>query len=190
MPVVSKPAGSSALVAHRIMEILVDGKILPDGALSLLVGSAGDLLEHVGPQDVVAFTGSSATGIAIRSMPSVIRQSVRVNVEADSLNAAVLGPDVEPGSDTYDLFVKDVVRDMTQKAGQKCTAIRRVLVPAAVGRPRARRPGGPLRAIVVGNPAQDGVRMGPVATAQQHRDVREGIDLWRATAGSSSACPT
>jgi oxepin-CoA hydrolase/3-oxo-5,6-dehydrosuberyl-CoA semialdehyde dehydrogenase len=177
MPVVSKPAGSSALVAHRIMEILVDGKILPEGALSLLCGSAGDLLEHVGPQDVVAFTGSSQTGIAIRSMASVIRHSVRVNVEADSLNAAVLGPDVEPGSDTYDLFVKDVVRDMTQKAGQKCTAIRRVLVPAAVADRLRDDLADRLRAVVVGNPAQDGVRMGPVATAQQHRDVREGIDL-------------
>jgi oxepin-CoA hydrolase/3-oxo-5,6-dehydrosuberyl-CoA semialdehyde dehydrogenase len=128
MPVVSKPATSSAMVAHRMMEILVAAKALPEGALSLLVGSSGDLLEHVGPFDVVAFTGSSATGALIRSMRAVIENSVRVNVEADSLNAAVLGPDAEPGSETWDYFVKDVLRDMTQKAGQKCTAIRRVLV--------------------------------------------------------------
>ena len=177
MPVVSKPASSSALVAHRIMQILVDGKVLPEGALSLLVGSVGDLLHHVGPQDVVAFTGSSQTGIKIRSLPQVIGNSVRVNVEADSLNAAVLGPDVEPGSETYELFLKDVLRDMTQKAGQKCTAIRRVLAPAGAADRVRDDLADRLRAVVVGNPAHEGVRMGPVATAQQHRDVREGIDL-------------
>ena len=92
------------------------------------MGDVGDLLEHVGPQDVVAFTGSGETGMRIRALPAIIRHSVRVNVEADSLNAAILGPDVEAGSETYDYYVKDVVRDITQKAGQKCTAIRRVLV--------------------------------------------------------------
>jgi len=144
----------AALVAHRIMEILVEKKVLPEGALSLVVGSAGDILDHLGPQDVVAFTGSGDTGITIRSMPNVIRHSIRVNVEADSLNAAILGPDAEPGSDTYDFFLKDVARDMTQKAGQKCTAIRRVLAPpstvAQVRDDLVER----LRAIVVGNPAQ------------------------------------
>ena len=176
MPVVAKPATSSALVAHRIVEILVERNALPDGALSLLLGSAGNLLAHLGPQDALAFTGSSTTGELIRAMPAVIRNSVRVNVEADSLNAAVLGPDGEPGSEIYDYFLKDVLRDMTQKAGQKCTAIRRVLVP----QPFADRVRDDLvdrlSAVVVGNPAADGVRMGPVATAQQHRDVREGID--------------
>jgi 3,4-dehydroadipyl-CoA semialdehyde dehydrogenase len=175
VPVVTKPATSSAILAHRAVEILVEKAILPEGALSLLVGSVGDLLDHIGPQDVVAFTGSSDTGRKIRALPSVIRHSVRVNVEADSLNAAVLGPDAEPGSETYDFFVKDVLRDMTQKAGQKCTAIRRVLVPAAV----AARVGDDLtdrlRAVVVGNPVEDAVRMGPLATADQLRDVREGI---------------
>jgi oxepin-CoA hydrolase/3-oxo-5,6-dehydrosuberyl-CoA semialdehyde dehydrogenase len=175
VPVVSKPATSSAMVAHRITELLVEKKALPEGALSLLVGSPGDILEHLGPQDVVAFTGSGDTGIKIRSMPNVIRHSVRVNVEADSLNAAVLGPDAGQGSDTYEFFLKDVLRDMTQKAGQKCTAIRRVLVPpdmvAQVREDLVER----LRAITVGNPAQEGVRMGPVATADQLQDVREGI---------------
>ncbi len=176
VPVVTKPASSSALVAHRIVQILVEKQVLPEGALQLLCGGAGDLLEHLGPQDVVAFTGSAATGMKIRRLESVIRHSVRVNVEADSLNAAVLGPDVEPGTDTWDLFVKDVVRDMTQKAGQKCTAIRRVLVPLAqVDRVREELCDR-LSGIVVGNPALDNVRMGPVATAQQLADVREGID--------------
>jgi oxepin-CoA hydrolase/3-oxo-5,6-dehydrosuberyl-CoA semialdehyde dehydrogenase len=175
VPVVSKSATSSAMVAHRITELLVEKKILPDGALSILVGSAGDVLEHLGPQDVVAFTGSGDTGFRIRSMPNVIRHSVRVNVEADSLNAAILGPDAAEASETYEFFLKDVLRDMTQKAGQKCTAIRRVLAPpetvAQVRDDLVER----LRAITVGNPAQEGVRMGPVATADQLQDVREGI---------------
>ena len=139
--------------------------------------AAGDLLEHLGPQDVVAFTGSGATGELIRALPPVIRNSVRVNVEADSLNAAVLGPDAEPGCETYDFFVKDVLRDMTQKAGQKCTAIRRVLVPAAVADRVRERPRRPARvASWSAIRRTDGVRMGPVATAQQLKDVREGID--------------
>ena len=177
MPVLSKPASSSAMAAHRIVEILVEKAVLPPGALSLLVGSAGDLLDHLGPQDVVAFTGSSDTGAKIRVLPQVIRQSVRVNVEADSLNAAVLGPDARPGSDTYELFLKDVVRDISQKAGQKCSAIRRVLVPAAVSDRVRDDLADRLRAITVGNPAHEGVRMGPVATAAQLEDVRRGIDL-------------
>ncbi len=176
MPVVTKPATSSALVAHRIVEILVEKQVLPAGALSLLMGGAGDLLQHVGPQDVVAFTGSGATGELIRGLAPVIRHSVRVNVEADSLNAAILGPDVEEGAETYEFYLKDVLRDMTQKAGQKCTAIRRILVPAPLADRVRDALVDRLATIVVGNPAQEGVRMGPVATAQQHKDVREGID--------------
>jgi len=177
MPVLSKPGTSSAMVAHRIVQVLVEAHVWPEGTLSLLVGAAGDLLEHLGPQDVVAFTGSSDTGVRIRSMPSVIRNSVRVNVEADSLNAAVLGPDVEVGSEPYEFFLKDVLRDMTQKAGQKCTAIRRVLVPAGVADRVRDDLIDRLKAITVGDPAQDGVRMGPVATASQLEDVRSGVDL-------------
>jgi len=169
--------------AEQLREWIAEGranaqtKVLPEGALSLLLGSAGDLLDHLGPQDVVAFTGSSDTGAKIRVLPAVIRNSVRVNVEADSLNAAVLGPDAEPGAETYELFLKDVLRDMTQKAGQKCTAIRRVLVPVAVADRVRDDLVDRLRAVTVGNPAHDGVRMGPVATAGQLADVRAGIDL-------------
>jgi oxepin-CoA hydrolase/3-oxo-5,6-dehydrosuberyl-CoA semialdehyde dehydrogenase len=177
VPVVSKPATSTCLLAHRIVELLVLANVLPEGALQLLVGSAGDLLEHVGPQDMVAFTGSSDTGLAIRQMPQVLRHSVRVNVEADSLNAAILGPDAEPGSETCDFFVKDVLRDMTQKAGQKCTAIRRLLVPATHADRVRDELVERLGAITVGNPAADGVRMGPLATAAQLDDVREGVSL-------------
>jgi 3,4-dehydroadipyl-CoA semialdehyde dehydrogenase len=176
MPVISKPATSTCLLAFRLMEILVEGKILPPGALSFVAGSPGDLLSHLGGQDVLAFTGSSDTGAAIRLMPNIAKGSVRVNVEADSLNGAVLGPDVEPGSETYNLFLKDVVRDMTQKAGQKCTAIRRIFVARArlsqVREDLVER----LRDVKVGDPALEGVNVGPLSTAQQLRDVRAGIE--------------
>ena len=175
MPVLSKPATSSAMVAHRVMQLIVEQKLLPDGALSFLVGSARDLVSHLGPQDVVAFTGSGETGFQIKSSREVIRNSVRVNVEADSLNAAVLGPDVEPRSDMYELFLKDVVRDMTQKAGQKCTAIRRVLVPqewyTSVKQDLAEL----LGAVRVGDPKFEDTRMGPLASGAQLADVREGV---------------
>jgi 3,4-dehydroadipyl-CoA semialdehyde dehydrogenase len=177
MPVVTKPATSSAVVAHRIVEILVERAALPDGALSLLVGGVGDLLAHVGAQDVIAFTGSGETGARIRSSPNVVRDSVRVNVEADSLNAAVLGKDASPGTETYDYYLKDVLRDMTQKAGQKCTAIRRVIVPAEVADRVRDDLADRLKAVAIGNPAVEGVRMGPLATASQRQDVRAGVDL-------------
>ncbi|HKW38492.1 MAG TPA: 3,4-dehydroadipyl-CoA semialdehyde dehydrogenase [Burkholderiales bacterium] len=175
MPVLSKPATSSAMVAHRLMEILVDGKVVPDGALSLLAGPPRDLPALLGSQDVLAFTGSGDTGMRIRALPNIVRESVRVNIEADSLNAAVLGPDARPGSDMYETFLKDVLRDMTQKAGQKCTAIRRVLVPeehAATVRDDLAEG---LKAVRVGNPASEETRMGPVASGAQLADVREGV---------------
>jgi oxepin-CoA hydrolase/3-oxo-5,6-dehydrosuberyl-CoA semialdehyde dehydrogenase len=175
MPVITKPATSSALLAWRLVQILASENIVPEGALSLIVGSTGNLLDRLGGQDVLAFTGSSATGALLRGGKAVVANSVRVNVEADSLNAAILGPDVEEGSDTLNLFIGDVVRDMTQKAGQKCTAIRRVYVPkskiAAVLALLEER----LSGCKVGNPAREEVTMGPVATAQQLADVREGI---------------
>ena len=175
MPVLAKPATSSALLAHRIVELLVEGKALPEGALSLLVGAPRDLLSHLGAQDVLAFTGSGATAERIRAMPNVIRHSVRVNVEADSLNAAILGPEVEPRSDMYETFLHDVVRDMTQKAGQKCTAIRRVFVPRERAAEVASDLAELLAEVTVGNPADEATRMGPLATAGQRDDAREGI---------------
>ena len=175
MPVLAKPATSSAMVAHRLMEILVEKKILPGGALSLLVGAPRNLPALLGSQDVLAFTGSGDTGMRIRALPNIIRESVRVNVEADSLNAAVLGPDAEPGGDMYETFLKDVLRDMTQKAGQKCTAIRRVLVPAEHAATVRDDLAEGLKIVRVGNPAQEETRMGPVASGAQLADVREGI---------------
>ena len=175
MPVLAKPATSSAMLAHRVMEIVVERKILPEGALSLLVGGPGNLVSLLGPQDVLAFTGSGDTGARIRASKNVIEHSVRVNVEADSLNAAVLGPDVEPRSDMYELFLKDVVRDMTQKAGQKCTAIRRVLVPKDSLSSVREDLMEVLGAVKVGNPAEEDVRMGPLATASQLDDALQGL---------------
>jgi 3,4-dehydroadipyl-CoA semialdehyde dehydrogenase len=175
MPVLSKPATSSAMVAHRIVQIVEEKKLLPAGALSLLVGAPRDLLSHLGAQDVLAFTGSGDTGMKIRALPNVIRDSVRVNVEADSLNAAVLGPEAEPRGDMYELFLKDVVRDMTQKAGQKCTAIRRVLVPSSVFNEVRSDLAELLAPIRVGDPADEETRMGPLATASQLDDAHQGI---------------
>jgi oxepin-CoA hydrolase/3-oxo-5,6-dehydrosuberyl-CoA semialdehyde dehydrogenase len=189
MPVLSKPATSSAMVAHRIMELIVEQRLLPEGALSFLVGAARDLVSHLGAQDVLAFTGSGDTGAQLRSAPSVVSHSVRINIEADSLNAAVLGPDVEPRSDMYELFLKDVVRDMTQKAGQKCTAIRRVLVPqewfSSVKQDLIEL----LGAIRVGDPKFEDVRMGPLASAAQLADVREGIERLGGKHAFGSAAP-
>jgi oxepin-CoA hydrolase/3-oxo-5,6-dehydrosuberyl-CoA semialdehyde dehydrogenase len=175
MPVVSKPATATASVAHRLVELFVEAKALPAGALQLLVGPAGDLLDHLRGPDVLAFTGSSATARALRGHPRVVAESVRVNVEADSLNAAVLGPDVDLASETFALFVADVVRDMTQKTGQKCTAIRRVFVPADRADDVCAALADKLGAVAVGDPSREDVRMGPVATKAQLADVREGI---------------
>jgi len=171
MPVISKPATSTALVAHRVAELGVP--LLPAGTFQFVCGSPGDLLDGLGPQDVVAFTGSSQTAARLREQLS--RRGARLNVEADSLNAAVLGPDVQPSSGTWDLFVQDVTRDMTQKAGQKCTAVRRIFVagdhlPAAQEALIDR-----LSQVRVGDPARAEVTMGPLSTSDQLRDVRAGI---------------
>ncbi|AKU98971.1 Aldehyde dehydrogenase [Labilithrix luteola] len=175
MPVISKPATSTALVTHRIVEILVAEKLMPEGVLSLVCGGAGDMLDRLGGQDVIAFTGSSITAAKLREGKSVLLRGTKINVEADSLNSAVLGADVEEGSDVMNLFVGDVVREMTQKTGQKCTATRRIYVPkdkvgAVIELLRER-----LSAIKVGDPTRDDVTMGPVATASQIRDLREGV---------------
>jgi 3,4-dehydroadipyl-CoA semialdehyde dehydrogenase len=176
MPVVVKPATSTAVVTHRIVELLVEAKALPPGALSLVAGPPGNLLDTLEGEDVLSFTGGGSTAAQLRASQAIVAESVRINVEADSLNAAILGPDVEPGSETYQAFVRDVFRDMTQKTGQKCTAIRRVFVPEdkldlVRDDLRAR-----IEEVVVGNPGEDRVTMGPVATKTQARDVLAGIE--------------
>lgn len=175
MPVVVKPATQTALVAWRIAQLFVAAGVLPAGSWTFLAGPAGDLLDHLEAQDVLAFTGSAATGAKMRAHPRVLEKGVRVNVEADSLNAAVLGPDVEPGTPTWELFVKEVVHEVTHKAGQKCTATRRVFVPRA--RLDAAREAlvEKLAQVRVGDPLAEGVGMGPVVSAGQARDVEEGV---------------
>ncbi len=174
VPLIVKPATSTAWLAARCVEILVEAQVAPPGVLSLICGSTGDLLSRLGPQDVLAFTGSAATAGKLRARPELVAASTRVNIEADSLNAAVLAPDVEPGSDTWQLFVRDVAREMTQKAGQKCTAVRRVFVPekraAEIQEALAER----LGEVVVGDPGDESVTVGPLATAQQLEDAVAG----------------
>lgn len=177
MPVITKPATATALTTERCVELIIEAGILPEGALQLIIGSTGDLLDRLGPQDVMAFTGSADTARKLRNRPSLMAANTRVNVEADSLNAAVLGPDVDPasGSATFALFLKDVLREMTQKTGQKCTAVRRVLVPSdRIDAVQDALISG-LGAVVTGNPAEAGVGMGPLATEQQLRDAEEGV---------------
>ena len=175
LPVITKPATSSALVTARAVEFFVDEGKLPPGALSLICGGPGDLLDHLGPQDVLAFTGSASTALKLRSRTNLLASSTRVNVEADSLNAAVLGPDVRADDEAWSLFVRDVVREMTQKAGQKCTAVRRIFVPHErideVQSALCER----LADVVVGNPRDASVTMGPLATRQQLDDAVLGI---------------
>ena len=176
VPVISKPATATALLTWRMTQLMVESGKLPEGAFQLICGSAGDLLDRLGPMDHLAFTGSAATGNMLRGNPALLRNSVRVNVEADSLNALALGPDVEEGSDLWMAALRVVQTDMTQKTGQKCTAIRRVLIPedraAAFGEALAER----LASVVVGDPVNGaGVTMGPVATKAQQRDVLAGL---------------
>jgi len=176
VPVIEKAGTPSAMVAWRTAKAIADSGALPEGAFQFIVGNAGDLLDRLGPMDCVAFTGSSRTGRQIRGHANLLDHNVRVNVEADSLNAAVLAPDVEPGSDLFHLFVGNVVVDMTQKAGQKCTAVRRIFVPkervAEVVEALTER----LRAVKLGDPAVEDTRMGPLASARQWQDVRAGIE--------------
>ena len=174
MPVITKPATATAMVAHRIFERMAEKQALPEGTFQLLLGPVGDLFDHLGGQDVLAFTGSSGTGARLKGDPRLVQRNVRVNLEADSLNAAVLGADAGPSSSTFKMMIADVARDMTQKTGQKCTAIRRVLVPVdRLGDVRdALRER--LETVVVGNPASENVTMGPLATREQLTDVRAG----------------
>ena len=184
MPVLTKPATSTSLLAARMAEIIVESGLVPEGAFQILLGPAGDLLDHVGPQDVIAFTGSAATGAAIRGHARVIANNVRVNIEADSLNAVVIAPDVEPGTELFDLVVRDAVTELTQKAGQKCTATRRILVPESLLEAVREAVSERLAAIAdkTGTPSDPAVRMGPLSTEQQLADARKGVEVLQRSA--------
>jgi oxepin-CoA hydrolase/3-oxo-5,6-dehydrosuberyl-CoA semialdehyde dehydrogenase len=177
MPCIAKPATATSYLTHAAVRMMVDSNLLPDGALQLVIGSTGDLLDRLGGFDAVTFTGSADTAAMLRSNQNLIRASVPFTAEADSLNCAVLAPDVTPADPEFDLFIKEVAREMTGKAGQKCTAIRRVIVPEglvdAVGERLRER----LAKITVGNPRVEGVRMGALASMDQHRDVSARVEL-------------
>ena len=175
MPAIVKPATvTSYLTEHVTREIIASG-ILPEGALQLICGSAGDLLQHVTEQDVVTFTGSAHTGRMLKSSPSILENSVRFNMEADSLNCSILGPDANPSTEEFKLFIKEVAREMTIKAGQKCTAIRRIIVPESLSEAVMKAVSDRLKTNVIGDPSVEGVRMGPLASKEQVSDVKNKV---------------
>ena len=175
VPSLVKPASQTAYLTARLAELIIESGILPEGSLQLVAGGAGDLLDHLTAQDLVAFTGSAATAQKLRAHPAVVRNAVRFTAEADSLNCSVLGPDAAPGTAEFDLYVKQLVTEMTVKAGQKCTAIRRALVPAALLDDVAAAARERLAKVTVGNPASEGVRMGALASLEQREEVRRSL---------------
>ncbi|GAA1350107.1 phenylacetic acid degradation bifunctional protein PaaZ [Saccharothrix algeriensis] len=175
VPSLVKPASQTAYLTEKLVELALASGLLPEGALQLVSGGAGDLLDHLTPQDLVGFTGSAATARLLRTHPAVVRSSVRFNAEADSLNCSVLGPDAVAGTPEFDLFVKQLVGEMTAKAGQKCTAIRRALVPAPLLDAVAEAARERLAKVVVGNPANESVRMGALAGLEQREEVRRSL---------------
>jgi oxepin-CoA hydrolase/3-oxo-5,6-dehydrosuberyl-CoA semialdehyde dehydrogenase len=176
MPSLVKPATPSAWLTFRMVQILIASRVVPEGVLQLVSGSVGDLFSHLTCQDVVSFTGSASTGEKIRSHPAIVRNAVRVNIEADSLNCIVLGPDVAPGSPTFEHFKNEVVSEMTVKAGQKCTAIRRVLIPEERVEDVIRALRESLATIHVGDPGAEGVVMGPLVDEDALVSARQGIE--------------
>jgi len=177
MPCIAKPATATSYLTHAVVKMMVDSNLLPDGALQLVIGSTGDLLDRLGGFDAVTFTGSADTAAMLRANGNLIRASVPFTAEADSLNCAVLAPDVLPSEPEFDLFIKEVAREMTGKAGQKCTAIRRVIVPEALVDAVGERLRERLAKITVGDPKVEGVRMGALASMDQHRDVSARVEL-------------
>ncbi len=175
VPVVVKPASPTAWLTHRMVEDVIKANLLPPGAISIICGSAREFLNHVQEEDIVSFTGSAETAARIRSSSNVLQRSVRVNIEADSINSAILGPDCAPGTDLFDLLVKEVVREMTLKAGQKCTAIRRVLVPRQQLKVFGDAVMERLSAVKVGNPRNPDSKMGPVVNKAQQSSCLAGL---------------
>ena len=175
MPAIVKPASATAYLAEAAFRVMLESGVLPTGAVQLIVGGVGDLFDHLTGQDVVSFTGSASTALKLRTHPAVMRESVRFIAEQDSLNASVLGPDAAPGTPEFDLFVREVAIEMTVKAGQKCTAIRRAMAPVeyldAVERALAER----LASTKVGDPRAEDTRMGALVSLSQREDVRQKI---------------
>jgi len=175
VPAIVKPASSTAYLTERMVRRIVESGILPEGALQLVCGTLGDLFDHLDCQDTIAFTGSKSTAEFLQQHPRVISESVAFTAETDSLNASILGPDATPGTPEFELFVREVVREMTVKAGQKCTAIRRVIAPAAMSAELVRALSTALAEIRIGNPASKDVDMGALASRGQRDEVRDRV---------------
>ncbi len=175
VPAIVKPATVTSFLTGAVVEDIIESGILPEGALQLICGSAGDLLDHVGSQDVVTFTGSATTGLMLKSNRNILGNAVPFNMEADSLNCIVLGEDVRPDMPEWDLFIKEVRKEMTVKAGQKCTAIRRIFVPEALIEDVQIALGKALGQTTIGNPLNEKVRMGSLAGKTQRAEVMEQV---------------
>ncbi|HEX2847758.1 MAG TPA: phenylacetic acid degradation bifunctional protein PaaZ [Chitinophagaceae bacterium] len=175
MPAVVKPATVTCYLTEAVVREIIESGILPEGSLQLICGSAGDLLDHVSSQDVVTFTGSASTGLKLRSHPKILSESVPFNMEADSLNCIVLGEDVEPGKPEWDIFIKEIRKEMTAKAGQKCTAIRRIFVPENKMEDVWKAIASSLSQTVIGNPLNEKVRMGSLAGETQREEVKAQV---------------
>ncbi|MBK0869264.1 phenylacetic acid degradation bifunctional protein PaaZ [Saccharopolyspora sp. HNM0986] len=175
VPSLIKPASQTAYLTHRLVELIIESGLLPEGSVSLVCGGAGDLLEHLGDQDLLSFTGSASTAQRLRAHPAVVSRAVRFNAEADSLNCSILGPDATPETAEFDLYVKQLVTEMTVKAGQKCTAIRRALVPSNLVDDVVAAAGEKLAKVTVGAPDAEGVRMGALASLEQREEVRRSL---------------
>jgi oxepin-CoA hydrolase/3-oxo-5,6-dehydrosuberyl-CoA semialdehyde dehydrogenase len=171
VPAIVKPATQTSYLTECVFRRMVNSGLLPPGAIQLICGGVGDLFEHLTCQDVVSFTGSASTALKLRQHPVVSANSVRFTSETDSLNSSLLGPDATAGTPEFDLFVREVVREMTVKAGQKCTAIRKALVPRALAREVRDALAAALQRVVLGDPRLEKVRMGPVASLAQRREV-------------------
>src|SRR5580704_1136762 len=175
VPAIVKPARATAYLAEAAVRIMIEANVLPKGALQLVAGSLGDLFDHLTCQDVVSFTGSAETAEKLQAHPVIIRESVRFIAERDSLNASVLGPDTAPDSPEFDLFIKEVAKEMSVKAGQKCTAIRRALVPASLLDAAQNAIKARLDKVTIGNPRDEATRMGALVSLSQRENVRAKI---------------
>ncbi|MDB5208534.1 MAG: paaZ, partial [Flavisolibacter sp.] len=182
VPAVVKPASITSYLTEAVVKEIIDSKILPEGALQLLCGSAGDMLDHVTAQDVVTFTGSKSTGLMLKGNKTISEESVPFNMETDSLNALVLGSDVTPGSPEWDIFIKEIRKEITVKAGQKCTAVRRIFVPENLLEDAYIAIGKSLAQTVIGNPLNDKVRMGALAGKGQRDEVKTNVQKLLASA--------
>jgi oxepin-CoA hydrolase / 3-oxo-5,6-dehydrosuberyl-CoA semialdehyde dehydrogenase len=176
VPAIVKPATLTSYLTEAVFEEIIKSNILPEGSLQLICGSARGILDTIETQDVVTFTGSASTGQKLKSHPRIVSEGVPFNLEADSLNCCVLGPDVKTGSPEFDLFIKEVTREITTKAGQKCTAIRRIMVPAEMVEDVQIALGKRLQSTIIGDPSVEGVRMGPLAGLSQRDEVRDKVE--------------